>query len=135
MSATISEEPIHTDHDLFRLWQQLMGEGGFGRRSLWLTFLEPDGCPAKLIVPIDDVPEWPDQEVVDRVVWMADQLCEREDLGSVPMCLSRPGSSRMTTADREWAKALRRAAGERHPWPVHLATEDHLQVFAPDDLV
>lgn len=135
MSTTISENPIHTDDDLFRLWQQLMGEGGFGRRSLWLVFLELDRCPAKVIVPIDDVPELPDQESVDRVVWLADQICERQGLATAPMCLSRPGSSRMTGSDREWAKAVRGAAGERHPWPLHLATKDHLQVFAPDDLL
>ena len=31
---------VHTNAELFELWQKLMGPGGFGRRSLWLLFLD-----------------------------------------------------------------------------------------------
>jgi hypothetical protein len=135
MTATINKNPILSNDDLFRLWQHLMGEGGFGRRSLWLIFLEKDGRPHEVIMPIDDIPLSPQPAMVANLVHIVDQLCERDGVVSAPMLLSRPGSSAMTESDRSWAKCLRSALGERYQWPIHLATEDHLQVFAPDDLV
>lgn len=135
MSTTIDQTPILTDDDLFRLWQRLMGPGGFARRSLWLVFLEEDGCPAKVVVPIDDIPLAPDRKMMDSLVHIVDRLCCDSGVASVPMLLSRPGSSVMTESDREWARALTWAMAQRRRWPLHLATEDHLQVIAPDDLL
>lgn len=37
-----------------------MGDGGFGRRSLWLIFLDDLGQQSDLLVPIDDIPMLPD---------------------------------------------------------------------------
>lgn len=135
MSTTIDDTPVLTDDDLFRLWQRLMGAGGFARRSLWLIFLEEDGCPARLVIPIDDIPDSPEPVMIDNLVHMVDHLCGDSGVGSVPMLLSRPGSSTMTASDREWARCLTSALGDRRRWPIHLATRDHLQVFALDDLL
>lgn len=135
MSTTIDEPPILTDDDLFRLWRRLMGPGGFARRSLWLLFLEENGCPAKVIVPIDDIPLCPDRVLIDNLVDIVEHLCGESGVGSVPMLLSRPGSSAMTDSDREWARTLTSALGPRRRWPIHLATRGHLQVFALDDLL
>jgi hypothetical protein len=42
----------------------------------------------------------------------------------------------MTDADRVWAVEIReRLARHLGPWPVHLATRNRIQVFAPDDLI
>jgi hypothetical protein len=41
----------------------------------------------------------------------------------------------MTERDRRWARALRAAFAGLTAWPLHLATPDNVQVFAPDDLL
>lgn len=136
MTTTLRDKPIQSDADLLAVWKELMGEGGFGRRSLWLIFLDEDGRPSPVIVPIDDVPEEPDPRDMVLIANLVEKT--RTDMGihSVPMLLSRPGPTWMVDSDRRWAKALHSALGATQPqWPLHLATTDQVQVFAPDDLV
>jgi hypothetical protein len=120
---------VHTPADLFALWQSLMGHGGFSRRSLWLVFVYEDGHVAPVVIPIEDIPKRPDVLVANLgsvLAGLAD-----DGVSSTALLLSRPGPRAMTTDDRAWARAL----APFTPWPVHLATADELQVFAPDDLI
>lgn len=133
MRREIVEQQVRTDADLFRLWQELMGPWGFGTRTLWLLFLSADGYPAKVIVPIEDVPVEPDVAVIRNLQMI---VAELDLVGSVPLLLSRPGRAAMTAADRRWAAALRAdTPAEMRRWPMHLATYNRIQVFAPDDLI
>lgn len=130
------EAPVRTDADLYKLWRALMGTGGFGTRTLWLIFLDTDGYPQKLIVPIEDLDPEPDAQFIGNLNWIATEVADGTRLGSVPVLLSRPGPTAMTAQDRRWARALREHGGQLlDRWPIHLATTDRLQVFAPDDLI
>lgn len=136
MQPDLLDRPIRTDADLFRRWQALMGPGGFGKRTLWLMFLEPDGSPTKVLVPIEDIPTEPDRKVVQSLHTIVAELSQDIDIGSVPALLSRPGRAAMTASDRRWAAAWRADAPPAIVrWPMHLATCDRIQVFAPDDLI
>jgi hypothetical protein len=106
-----------------------MGDGGFSRRSLWLVFLYEDGQVAPVVVPIEDIPARPDALVANLGAVLAG-LAD-DGVSSTAMLLSRPGPRAMSADDRAWARALTSFT----PWPVHLATADDLQVFAPDDLI
>lgn len=133
---TLGEAPLRSAADLYALWQQLMGRGGFGQRTLWLLFLDDDDRPVKVIVPIDDIPAEPDPEMLGGLdVWL-DHARDRYGAATTPALLSRPGQHAMTDADRRWAVQIRRRL-VRHvgAWPVHLATCNRIQVFAPDDLI
>jgi len=121
---------ITDSRDLLDLWRRLMGPGGFGQRSLWLAFLDVDGRVEPTVVPIDSLPVVPD-DFLAGLTSVLSELVSGGDVASVAMLLSRPGPAAMTNSDRRWAQAL--AALTR--WPVHLATRDHVQPFAPDDLV
>lgn len=137
---TIDEAPIRTAAQLSALWRQLMGGGGFGTRTLWLLFLDEEHRPIKLIVPIEDLPLEPDGVTLEAIGRILDDVLgdTMSDPGaaSVPMLLSRPGPLSMTDADRVWAVEIReRLARHLGPWPVHLATRNRIQVFAPDDLI
>lgn len=128
--------PIRTEHDLFERWEDLMGGGGFGRRSLWLIFLDDDGRQSDLIVPIDDIPMLPDPRDVAAITDLIARIRDEVGVAEVPMLISRPGPSEMTEGDCRWAVALTEALRDQHPrWPIHLATRDRLQVFAADDLL
>jgi hypothetical protein len=136
MTNTPEREPIRTESDLFERWGDLMGGGGFGRRSLWLIFLDEDGRQSDLIVPIDDIPILPDACDVHAITDLVMRIREEVGVAEVPMLISRPGPSEMTEGDRRWAAALTAAMHDQHPhWPIHLATRDRLQVFATDDLL
>ncbi|GGB37000.1 hypothetical protein GCM10011492_29690 [Flexivirga endophytica] len=136
MTTPREHKPIRTEHDLFERWEELMGDGGFGRRSLWLIFLDEEGRQSDLIVPIDDIPILPDSRDVHAIGDLIARVREEVGVAQVPMLLSRPGPSEITEGDRRWAIALTEALRDLRPqWPIHLATRDRVQVFAPDDLV
>jgi hypothetical protein len=136
MTKPLKRKPIRTEHDLLERWQELMGEEGFGRRSLWLIFLDEDGKQADVVMPVDDVPLRPDPREVLSIARFVGRLREEANVSEVPMLLSRPGPSAMTAVDRAWAVALTAAMADQQPrWPIHLATCDRVQVFAADDLV
>jgi hypothetical protein len=127
---------IRTDADLCRLWQDMMGSGGFARRSLWMIFLDNESRVQPLVVPIDDIPAEPEPELLRGLGTTLDGVIDGENASSVALLLSRPGPSRALDQDRRWARALHSEFGPRFTrWPVHLATRDRLQVFAPDDLL
>ncbi|MDF8263287.1 bifunctional DNA primase/polymerase [Luteipulveratus flavus] len=136
MGTPLSNSVISSNDDLLRVWRKLMGDGGFGKRSLWLIFLDDEGRPAPLVVPIDDIPPEPDPEDIRRIADLVRRVQDELGVRSVPMLISRPGPSRMTDSDRRWAVGLTGAfADQQAPWPIHLATADDVQVFTPDDLI
>lgn len=129
------ETPIRSDADLLAVWQRLMGSGGFGRRSIWFVFIDEDDRLQRLVMPIDDVPEEPDQLTIGNLATIFTELHDGGQFASTAMLLSRPGPAQMTGGDRRWAQALRSGLGRVSPWPVHLATHGEVRVFAPDDLI
>jgi len=136
MTTPLKRKPIRTEKDLFERWEELMGDGGFGRRSLWLIFLDEDGHQSDLIVPIDDIPMLPDARDVTAIADLIARIREEIGVAEVPMLISRPGPSEITEGDRLWAVALTEALRDQHPhWPIHLATRHRVQVFAADDLL
>jgi hypothetical protein len=127
--------PVRTSADLFALWQRLMGHGGFGRSSIWVVFLDADGVVQPVIMPIDDIPPEPDGVAVRNLARVVADVFDDGTGASVALLLSRPGPAGMTDADRRWARALLDGFRGLTRWPVHLATRDRVQVFAPDDLI
>lgn len=123
---------IRTADDLQALWRSLMGDGGFSRRSIWLLFLDEDGRPSPVLVPIDDIPRRPVPAFLDNLRSIAGELVGSQDVASVALLLSRPGNRTMTEDDRAWARAL---APVPSAWPIFLAAADSVQMFAPDDLI
>lgn len=115
----------------------MMGGGGFAYRSLWTIWFDDEGINLPLVVPIDDVPEHPDDQLVDNLMLGVRQPLDASEATSMAMLLSRPGGARLRLADRAWARALIAAAQRRQltMWPVHLATHGRVQAFRPDDLV
>ena len=131
--------PIRSAEDMYRRWRALMGELGFSERLLWYTLISVDGRQAPLLSQVADLPLRPDELVVDNLMWICGQILRSTDHpdGSVALLLSRPGSAHMTDSDRAWARALT-AAGSRAELrlqPIHLANDEALKVFAPDDLI
>lgn len=113
--ATIT---VRTTADLVRLWSTVVGDGGFGRRTLWLVFLDEAGRPAPVVVPVDDIPLVPSRADADSLGHFLDHF---GGAGTQALLLSRPGPCGVQAHDREWARAL---APYARPWPLHVATEN-----------
>jgi len=109
---------VTTAPDLVRFWAALIGGGGFGRRTLWLVFLDEAGRPVPVVVPVDDIPLHPTPADVDSFRQFFDHLA---GYGTPVLLLSRPGPCAVQEHDRQWSRAL---ASRTPRWPVHLATED-----------
>lgn len=127
--------PVRTPADLHALWRRLMGSGGFGCASIWVAFLAADGVVQPVLMPVDDIPSEPDHGAVRNLARVVADVVDDGTGASVALLLSRGGPSGMTDADRRWARALVEGFRGLTRWPVHLATTDRVQVFAPDDLI
>jgi hypothetical protein len=132
MPRTPHDTLIRNDDDLETLWRNLMGDGGFSRRSVWLLFLDADGRPSPVLVPIDDIPRRPVPLFLDNLRFIVQEIVKTHDTASVAMLLSRPGHTTMTKDDCKWARALHQISPT---WPIFLAVADTVRMFAPDDLI
>lgn len=133
--------PVRTDEDVRRRWRSLLGDGGFGRTSLWIVWYDAAGRQLPVVVPIDDLPARPDPTMLDNLIMI---LADPGSLGaaSVALALSRPGPATVTAGDRDWANAIiagadrarRRKAFGLKLWPIQLATANSVRTLAVDDL-
>ncbi|HET6625931.1 MAG TPA: hypothetical protein VFG63_06040 [Nocardioidaceae bacterium] len=129
--------PVHSQADLHRHWRALMGPLGFTRPALWLHLLTADDRAEAMITKIDELPDRPDDRLLTNLLWVCAELLENDvPGGKVAFLYSRPGSRLITDDDRAWARGLTSAARRAGVpcAPVHLANDEELRVFAPDDL-
>lgn len=129
--------PIECQADLHRHWRALMGPLGFSAPSLWLQLIGADNRAVGVLPQIEDLPDRPDTRILDNLVYLCASLLESDCPGGrVAFLYSRPGSRHVTDDDRAWARGLHAAARRAGlPCePVHLANDEELRVFAPDDL-
>jgi len=106
--------PVLTDTEVLDRVRCLVDEDAWQRRSLWLMFLSEDGTQLPVLVPIDDVPERPEPEMVASVCHMVAHLTGDASEGrSLVATLSRPGGLTPSGSDRYWVQTLRDAAREK----------------------
>lgn len=132
--AWVHHAEVRTDADLLAVWRALLEPLGFERRTLWVIFLDPRGRPAPAIIPIDDVPRWPDDDFLSGLASVAGHVCSDLGEGSrAAFLLSRPGRSLGDPSDLAWAVQLGRSVPGCHV--VHLANDVTLRQVTPDELV
>jgi hypothetical protein len=126
--------PVITDRDVLDRVTAIISPAARRYRTLWLFFLHRDGIQANLVVPIDDIPEWPKAGVIGNVCYVAAQsIAQAPSLLSVIITLGRPGSVRRTDADRHLLRGLQHGAS-RHATPVRmlvLATPEGVRELGP----
>lgn len=127
---------IRTQADLHEHWRALMGELGFGKRTLWVQLIGPDDRCHPAIMQIDHIPDRPDAEFLAHLMQTCNGLLvELPPDCRIAMLLSRPGRRELTSGDRAWAAGLYRAAalGGVRCAPLHLANDYEVRVITPDD--
>jgi hypothetical protein len=121
----IAKIPVRSARELTERWEMLLSPPTFGFRSLWLAWFDADGRQTPLVVPIDDIPRRPDEQMLHGLVEVVDSVA-REHLGSgahVAMSLCRPGPGVADADDMTWADSLRTVLAGRldGTWSLHLA--------------
>jgi hypothetical protein len=103
-------------------------------RRLWLFFLDRNGIQSSVLVPIDDIPEFPDSQLVGNVCYIVSQVMSDDEPGaSAVITLSRPGPAVVSEMDLNWLRALRRGA-KKHQTSIRmfcLATPDGVLELRP----
>ena len=129
--------PMRTDRDIYHVWRLLMGPIAFGCRRLWVALTDMDGRVCPDLPQIEDIPPRTSAAECAGLMTMLDHVRPLFAGGAVALLYSRSGRRPMDDDDRCWARSLTRAAqhAEIPLWPVHLANDAELLVFAPDDLV
>ena len=126
--------PVITDRDVLDRVAAIISPAARRYRTLWLFFLHRDGIQANLVVPIDDLPERPEADVIGNVCYVAAQsIAQAPSLLSVIITLGRPGTVRRTDADRHLLRALQHGTS-RHATPVRmlvLATPEGVRELGP----
>ena len=129
--------PIRSQADLHQHWRALMGPLGFSQPALWVQFLSNDDRADGRITVVEELTDHPDELLLGNLMMVCGELLD-SDLpgGRVAFLYSRPGSRLVTNNDRAWARGLMSAARESGVCcePIHLANDEQLRVFAPDDL-
>ena len=126
--------PVITDRDVLGRVAAIISPAARRYRTLWLFFLHRDGIQANLVVPIDDLPERPEADVIGNVCYVAAQsIAQAPSLLSVIITLGRPGTVRRTDTDRHLLRTLQHGAS-RHATPVRmlvLATPEGVRELGP----
>lgn len=126
------------DDESLLAWARFLHQQVDARRvSLWITFLDADDRTLPVVVPIDDVPTSPDDEIVTNLVGvLRDVLDDQAPGGSAVLMLERPGTAAVTAGDGLWFSALHACAARSgvRLRGVFLATGRHVRPLTPDDV-
>jgi len=100
--------PVITDADVLARVDELIEAEARRERALWLLFFYSDGTQAPVVVPLDDMPEMPDEEDAEVPFHLLRHFYGLEggnDLSFV-LVICRDGPLELTIADRQWLQVL-----------------------------
>ena len=124
--------PLRTDDDVARRVATLIGRAARDD-TLWLLFVDGDDRQAPVVMPVEEMPGPPRDEVVaalgDVIAGFLPELATRTGAGSVVFVRERLGPDDMLPADRAWAEALETMCRTREirTRGVHLSTRCRTQ--------
>lgn len=114
-SSPAASPALLTDADVLQRVHDLVRHAIVDGR-LWLFFVDGDGEQVPTVVPIDDLPPLPHEDLLPNLGavlrGVADGLVTELGPGSVVCILERLGPETTGAADRAWASALVRTCHE-----------------------
>lgn len=126
-----------TQADVEAFWVRICHPLGWARRDLWFVFVLPDGRTLPQIHDIQELPDLVEPDLTRNLVWIwREALREVPEGTSIAAMMCRPGSSRLTEADRCWAESILRATSELGVplRPLHLASDEAIRPIPMDEL-
>ncbi|WP_426595824.1 hypothetical protein ACPPVS_09325 [Cellulomonas sp. McL0617] len=113
--------PLRTPDDALQLLLGLVGYERSGEPALWFVLVDADGVTLPVALPISDIPQRADPEVVEGVLrLLRDVLAEHGPGGSVLVGLVRAAGGDRGMFESTWARSLREGADEAgvHVWGI-----------------
>ncbi len=121
----LAEIPVRAADDLTVRWRGLLEPTTFAKRWLWVTWFSPDGRQSPLVVPVEDLPEWPDLGMVAGLSTLNETVVSAQlgGGGHLAIALCRPGGTAVSDSDDAWVAALSDSFDELadQTWSLHLA--------------
>jgi hypothetical protein len=118
-TATLSR-PLRTDTDILTRIEQLIDPIDRVRPGLWLFFLDQNQAQLPVVVPIEDIPDDPEPQLVGNLCWTVAQVMGYGlPADSLVIARTRPGPATPDETDRTWYIRLRDAAA-LHGAPVRM---------------
>jgi hypothetical protein len=110
--------PVSSDTELTERWRALPQlDGPPSRRSLFLTWLRPDGTMVPLFIPVDDVPLEPDRAALTNLVEVHATVAESEGVDPaelhLAMLLERRGPAGLSPEDHAWCSVIEAIVRDR----------------------
>ena len=137
--ATLAEQlastPVITDADVLARVDEIIEPAARPERALWLFFFYSDGTQAPVIVPLDDMPELPEQGDAELAFHMLRHfygLGDDDDISFV-LTICRDGTLELSESDRRWLRVLQWGIKE-YGAPVRmlcLATPEGVRALGP----
>jgi hypothetical protein len=121
-------DPIRNEFDLIALWETVLPAVGLGQRTLSLVFLDDDECALPTVIPLDGMPDKPDDPLIASLGHIIRSSMTGTPAASVVMLMSRQGSHAITADDRCWNAELSGLSS----WPIFLATHGGFQNLADE---
>lgn len=119
MTATdTTDTPLTTDAELLARAEGLVGPAS--ARSIWPFFLDEDDVQLPVVMPIDNIPENPPADEVEKIVALFAKVSADWQLGGIVYVIERPGGAEPTANDSLLVEHLA-AASRRRALP-HRAT-------------
>ncbi len=137
----LADVPVRSSLALTRRWIGILTPLSFDARSLWLTWLGPDGRQSPVLLPVDDVPLRPDRRLVTGLLDVHTQVATHLGADDVHLALAlcRPGEPTGTADDAGWEAALHEVLDDAldGTWSLHLAAGGRVEplVEAPSFFV
>ncbi|HEX4830543.1 MAG TPA: hypothetical protein VH478_05560 [Trebonia sp.] len=113
LAGQLPTRPVRTDEDVLARVAEVLGPEARLVPALWLFFLDPAGVQSSLIMPIDDIPQYPDEEDGESLFAMLSRIFGPGGPDySVVITLGRDGPAALTGSDRCWLELLQRGIEE-----------------------
>jgi hypothetical protein len=126
------DRPLRTDDDVARRVAALVGRAARDD-TLWILFVDGDDQQAPVVMPVEELPGAPDDELVtglgDVLAGFLPDLTTLAGPGSVVFVRERLGSDDVLAIDLSWAEALTAMCRTRtiRLRSVHLSTPHRVQ--------
>jgi hypothetical protein len=121
----LADVPIRSASALTAHWTSVLEPPVFGARSLWLMWLQDDGLPLRVLIPVDDLPRPPDNGMLFGLLSVHEAIAAEhlDGRGHLAMALCRPGRPQVTADDDAWVSALSEVFDDRidGTWSLHVA--------------
>jgi hypothetical protein len=124
-TPALADVPVRSSLALTRRWVALLAPLSVSGRTLWLTWLGPDGRQSPVLAPVADIPIGADRRLATGLLDVHAEVARSIPGNDVhlAMALARPGDPAVTEDDDEWASAFHDVLDSAldGTWSLHLA--------------